>query len=280
MSGFFTLIRKQLAESRWVLGLSALALFGFSWLSVYATAYGQIRMARELGGEAKARAAVRMLRTMGGSELDVTTAALEMLFWVHPFFVMTVVIWAISRASLAVAGEVERGTMDLVLSRPVSRTSYFGSQVFVAVLGMLVLAVAAILGNLIGSKFNAIETPPPLVVLLRPAGNLVALAWAVFGYTLLFSAVDRVRWRPMMIGSVATLAGYVAFFVAPLPPLEGTAWKTWLERLSIFTAYNPVKAVGAGKDLMLHLAVLGGVGMAGILIGLVAFRRRDLPTSG
>jgi len=181
---------------------------------------------------------------------------------------------------LAVAGEVERGTMDLVLSRPVSRTSYFGSQVFVAVLGMLVLAVAAILGNLIGSKFNAIETPPPLVVLLRPAGNLVALAWAVFGYTLLFSAVDRVRWRPMMIGSVATLAGYVAFFVAPLPPLEGTAWKTWLERLSIFTAYNPVKAVGAGKDLMLHLAVLGGVGLAGILIGLVAFRHRDLPTSG
>lgn len=280
MSGFFTLLRKQFAESRWVLGLSALALFGFSWLSVWATAFGQQRLARLAGGQEKVEASSRMLRAMGGSGMDVTTAAMEMLFWVHPFFVLPVVIWAISRASLAVAGEIERGTMDLILSRPIARSSYLTSQVVVALAGMVILAASAVLGNVIGTRFNAIQDPPVLSVLLRPATNLVALASAIFGYTLLVSAIDRVRWRPMTIGSVATFAGYVAFFVAPLPPLEGTAWRTWLERLSIFTAYNPVKAVGADKDLGLHLSLLGGVGLLGVVLGLIAFSHRDLPTSG
>ena len=38
MIGFIALVRKQAAESRWMLGLSVLALFWFSWLSVFVAA--------------------------------------------------------------------------------------------------------------------------------------------------------------------------------------------------------------------------------------------------
>ena len=35
MRPFWALIRKEVHESRWMLGLSALALFGLGWLFVY-----------------------------------------------------------------------------------------------------------------------------------------------------------------------------------------------------------------------------------------------------
>jgi len=143
-----------------------------------------------------------------------------------------VILWAISRGSLAVAGEVERGTMDLTLSRPISRTSYLVSQVGVAVLGLLLMAAAAVAGNLAGSRFNVVETPPSLASLFRPAMGLVGLGCAIFGYTLLVSSLDMVRWRPNLVGSVLTLAGYVSFVVSVLPPMAESSWKPWLERLS------------------------------------------------
>ena len=62
-----------------------------------------------------------------------------MAFWNHPFFLILVSIWSIVRGSAAVAAEVERGTMDLILSRPVSRSSYLASQVGVALAGLVVL---------------------------------------------------------------------------------------------------------------------------------------------
>ena len=59
-----------------------------------------------------------------------------MAFWNHPFFLILISIWAIVRGSAAVAAEVERGTMDLLLSRPVARSSYLASQVCMALAGL------------------------------------------------------------------------------------------------------------------------------------------------
>ena len=44
MTVTLALFRKQVAESRWVLGISSAALFGFGWLGVYIVARGQRRI--------------------------------------------------------------------------------------------------------------------------------------------------------------------------------------------------------------------------------------------
>src|SRR5690242_342474 len=225
MTAVAALFRKQLTESRWMLGLSALALFWFSWFSVYVTAFGQARMAQAMGKPDFRRGQMEMLRSMGGQE--ITAGVLEMQFWVHPFFVLPVVLWAIGRGSVAVAGEVERGTMDVLLSRPVSRTKYLGAQVVFAALGLLVLGASPILGNLAGSRFNVVDGSPGVHALLRPAVCLVALGLSIYGYTLFLSSIDLVRWRPNLFGSVVTLAGYVAFVVAIVPAMKDSRWKPW-----------------------------------------------------
>ncbi|MBX6315673.1 MAG: hypothetical protein IRY99_22575 [Isosphaeraceae bacterium] len=110
--------------------------------------------------------------------------------------------------------------------------------------------------------------------------SLFALAFSIYGYTLLLSTIDLVRWRPNLIGSVLTLGGYVAFVISIVPVMQDSRWKPWLERISIFKAYNPVEAVRRADHLAFNIGVLGGIGLAGVILGFLIFQRRDLPTSG
>jgi ABC-2 type transport system permease protein len=274
MTAFLALVRKQVVESRWMLGVSAAALFGLSWLSVYFTSRIEGRMRQVTGGGG--RGPMRMLRGLGGDDMDFSSAAIEMALWNHPFVVLMLGVWAIGRGSAAVAAEVERGTMDLVLSRPVSRSSYLASQVLVAVGGLAVLAAAMIAGNQAATRYNPIATPPSAALLLKPAANLAALALAIYGYTLLFSALDIVRWRPTLWGSVLTLAMFIAHVAANLPEMED--WK-WVDRFSIFNAYNLVELVTKGQTLASNAGYLAGIGGAGIALAFLAFALRDLPTN-
>src|SRR5262249_18534856 len=122
-----------------------------------------------------------VLRALGGRNMDYSSTALEICWWNHPLLVLTVLGWAIRRAPAAVAGEIERGTPDLTLSRPVSRTEYLLTQVAYMVWGLLVLAAALIGGNLVGTHFYAVKNPPSIVTLLRPSAMVVTLGMAVYG---------------------------------------------------------------------------------------------------
>ena len=61
---------------------------------------------------------------------------------------------------------------------------------------------------------------PPPFGMLRPAVNLAALGLPIYGYTLLASALDYVRWRATLIGSVLTLIGFVALVISLIPILK------------------------------------------------------------
>ncbi len=273
------LLRKQIAESRSVLGVSSAALFILGWLGVFFVARGQKQM-REMEdmGNRGPQAVIR--RMMGGGAEEITTGTIEVLFWTHPFIWLPIVVWAISRGSLAVAGELERGTMDLILSRPVRRSTYLLSQVATGAIGLFVLVAALVAGNQIGTQFNAVEGPPSALALSRPAMNFAALGFCIFGVTLFFSSLDIVRWRSTLIASSLTIVSFAAWvIVTTVPVLRGTAWETWLYRLSIFTAFNPVEAIGRAAELGRNLAILGGIGAAGIVLSLIVFGRRDLPSS-
>ena len=134
------------------------------------------------------------------------------------------------------------------------------------------------LGNVVGMQYNVLRSPPGLVVLARPALNLAALGWSIFGVALLLSAVDVVRWRPNLIASSLVLAEFVLLIVARLPSLED--WQETLEGLSIFKAYDPLAAATLeGNAFEFNVAVLGGIGLAAVVAAFLAFRVRDLPAN-
>jgi ABC-2 type transport system permease protein len=278
MRSFVALVRKQVLESRWTLLISFAALFGLGWLYVFVTSLNEAEIFKALSSEEGDRR-FRWMQSMGVMERP-STASIIAAFWNSPLIEVMVIIWAIGRGSGAVGAEVERGTLDLILSRPVSRSTYLASQVLVAVVGLAVLAVGLPLGAIIGSQYNFLREPPTFLTLLRPAVNLAALGLPIFGYTLLVSALDHVRWRATTIGSVVTLAMFIARVVSVIPVLQKYRWRDWLDRITIFKLYNPVDAVGAGAELGYNLAVLSGTAAVFIALAFVGFARRDLPASG
>ena len=83
---------------------------------------------------------MRMLRALGIVE-EPSSAELIMASWDHPFILILISTWAIGRGSGAVAAEVERGTMDLILSRPIPRWLYLTAHIWVATEGWLMLGM-------------------------------------------------------------------------------------------------------------------------------------------
>lgn len=203
-----------------------------------------------------------------------------MASWNHPFILLLISSWSIGRGSGAVAAEVERGTMDLILSRPVSRSGFLASQVTVAVLGLAMLGLALWAGASIAVHHNALREPPSAGMFFWPAVNLVALGLPIYGYTLLASSLDHVGKRPVFVGAVLTLGGFIAWVISMIPVLANTRWKPWLERVSIFKAYNPIEIVTTGESLAFNVSILAGVGAACVALAFVAFAVRDLPTNG
>ena len=279
MRPFWALVRKQIVESRWTLGLSAAALFGLGWLFVYVTSLNEAEIRRLLESDSDAFGRIQWMRNLGVAERPISVAIM-MAFWNHPFIVLLISIWAIGRGSAAVSAEIERGTLDMILSRPVSRSTYLASQVLVATVGLLILPAALLTGASIAVRYNVLLEPPTFATLVKPVLNLSALGLPIYGYTLLASALDQVRWRPTSIGSVLTLGGFIAYVISMIPVLQEMSWRPWLERISIFKAYNPVELVTTGETLQFNLAVLSGIGVSCIALAFVAFAVRDLPTNG
>ena len=129
-------------------------------------------------------------------------------------------------------------------------------------------------------RYNTLRVPPGPWLLIQPATNLAALGLPIYGYTLLASSIDHVRWRPTWIGSSLTLAGFIAFVIAMLPVFSEAWWKPWVERVSIFKAYNPIEVVARGETLGANLTFLAGVGAPCILLAFILFAIRDLPANG
>jgi ABC-2 type transport system permease protein len=270
---FLALVRKQLRDARGSLSLCMAAYLGLSILTVYAASYFERRFASLSSNEA--REAYMRFRVLGGKAMDDSTLALEIAMWKHPFMVLPIIGWAMARGSAAVSGEIERGTLDLTLSRPVSRTSYLASQITASLLGIVLIVAALVLGNVIGNHVFTVKERPPLLGVLRAAVMMTALATSVFGYTLPLSAIDFVRWRPGMLSLAATLLGFVGMSLAPM--FQGY---DWLDRFTVLREYAPVTVALHGSPLAENVGVLGLVFAIGVTLAYLAFAYRDLPTSG
>jgi ABC-2 type transport system permease protein len=278
MIAFLALTARQIVESRWTLILSALVLFAMNWPLLLFTA--QIQSDMKEFGEVVDLRSNRAAAAFGGVQTDGSAAPIEVMLWNHPFVVLTFALWAISRGSSAVSAEIERGTLDIVLSRPIARSVHLGANVAFTIVGIVILAGALLVGNRVGHRLVKIDAPPSLSLLLKPAANIMALGVAIYGYTIIVSSKASVRWKPIFISTVAstvaTLGGYIVHILVNLPGLD--AWKP-LDRYTIFHAFDPVELVTKGETFGLNMAILAGIATATIAGAFLTFAYRDLPAN-
>jgi ABC-2 type transport system permease protein len=303
----FALVRKLLRDLRVPLLVVALLLAGFECLWVKVTE----RITNELLPALTQHVPLDFLRSIlfqgsgkilqaliGGEaiHLDRTMDVLS-IGYIHPLTQTILCVWAIGRAAGAIAGEIDRGTMELLLAQPVARYQVVLAQLWVDLLTIPVLCLSLWGGTWLGAWLTGLlklGTPvdsqqflaDPLV-LVPALWQVAALVFAVGGYTMWLSARGRLRGRVMGVAVVLTLLQFIVNVVGQL--WDGAAW---LRPLSVFYYFQPQQVVLSGKASValgaawklgppFHevngLVVLLAVGALGYGLALWTFCRRELP---
>src|SRR5712691_7780964 len=109
-----------------------------------------------------------IMQAMLGAELAdrIGPQMFQAMAWVHPVPLALTWAHAILSCTRVPAGEVDRGTADVLLSLPVSRWEVFISETMVWLVCGLGILAAALAGNLLGGLGLPAEQRPPLARVL------------------------------------------------------------------------------------------------------------------
>ncbi len=179
----------------------------------------------------------------------------------------------IATTSRVTAGEVERGTADLLLTLPVNRSEVYLSTSLVWLLATMLIAFCPMIGIWIGKLIFEVEDPVEMDRYLAPALNFFCLLFAVGGLSSLISSLINRRGL-----AVAVIAGFlfvsaVLNFVEPF--LDAAQQIRFLGLLSYF---RPVDIVRSGEWPIKEMSILLAIGLVCWLHGLWYFCRKDIPT--
>jgi ABC-2 type transport system permease protein len=206
---------------------------------------------------------------MVGGEIAMSSARGIIAFgYIHPFFLATMAAWILRITAGALAGEIGRGTMDLIASRPVSRAGPVLSTWALAIAGVTLLATSAWIGTALGLQVRVLDVTARELAVVPAMGALMFAAWASIG--LLISASQReagpvIAWT----GGLIVVSFVVLFISQNRSPAET------IRPHSMFTYFQTQEIVFNGvtaKDIV----VLAAVTVAGLAAAIGVFLRRDL----
>jgi ABC-2 type transport system permease protein len=193
------------------------------------------------------------------------------LFMQHPIAIALLAVFGAAAAAGAIAGELEDGTLEVLLSKPVGRRPLYVANL-VAILLLVGIVMAAIqVGNMIGLSLLDLADEVDLgqMPLVWVNGFLL---WAAFGAFGLAASVSFDR------HSQAT--GITAAYVVINYFLEiiGTFWTDvdFLKTYSLFEYFQPGEIL-LGDWQPTDLLVLGVAAILPIIWAVVVFPRRQLP---
>jgi ABC-2 type transport system permease protein len=195
------------------------------------------------------------------------------LGFTHPLYLVLATSAVVGFAARALAGEMDRGTIQVALSRAVSRRQVYLSRAAGVVVVALLVAVVGPLGLVAGYLYARPVGPFAFAHLLPLGVATFALLWAAGGLALLGSAAANSAGRVIGWGLAVFVAMYFVDYFAAIWRLVKP-----LEPLSLFNYYDPAVALVRGAVPAANLVVLALVGLVAALAGLLVFVRRDLPT--
>jgi ABC-type transport system involved in multi-copper enzyme maturation permease subunit len=241
----------------------ALAIWGFLMPVIYSQFGVQFKQLFESGSFPK------QLADFGGGDIFSLPGAIALGF-VHPISVALVSVFAVGFASSAIAGERQRGTLEVLLSRPLARREVYVTMLVACFTFIGVVIAAQIIGAYVGSlAFGvAAEISPGNLVLLWFNGLLLYGAFASIG---LAASVSFDRLGPAIGITLGVVV--ITYFLQIL----GSLWPD-AQPLQPYSPFYYLRA----RDLLtnafhpLDLLVLAVVIAAGAAWALFEFPRRDL----
>jgi len=240
----------------------ALTMWGFVLPVIYA------RYGSQFTALLKSGLMPEQFASFGGGDVFSLSGSIALSF-IHPIAIILTSVFAVGFSAAAVAGERQRGTLEVALARPISRRALY-LTLLAAAFSFIAVAVAALLaGSVGGASFAGVAEELAFRNLPMLWLNSVLLfgAFAAIG---LAASVSFNRLTPAL---GVTLGILIVMYVLDV---LGSLWPAakWLQPYSLFHYLKP-RAILGGTVARVDLAVLVSVILMAMAWALVVFPRRD-----
>ena len=241
----------------------ALAVWGFLLPIVYA------RFGSQFSALMNSGLLPERFAKFGGGDVFSLSGSIALSF-VHPIAIILTSVFSVGFSAAAIAGERQRGTLEVALARPISRRGFYLTLLLAAFVFVGTTVAALLVGGVSGALFAGVagELDFQRLPLLWLNGALLFGAFAAIGLAASVS-FDRL---PPALGWV--LAIMITMYVMQV---LGSLWPA-AEKLQPYSLFHYLKPkpilTGAGEPL--DLAVLAIMIAIAMTWALVVFPRRDL----
>jgi ABC-2 type transport system permease protein len=211
------------------------------------------------------------LRGLLGEPINIATLGGFLSWRVGNTLPVILGLWSVLALSGTLAGEAAKGSLDLIVSTPVSRRSIALQKVAGHVTALAIaMLIAAVLIWFVGAAFARLPGDEISFGAALGQVTLYALLMLAAG-SISFAAAPFVgRTRALAFGLIALFAGYLINSYASLSPaiaaLEPLSWYSWT------AGHRPL----AGVTDWPSVGLLAAVCVVLLGIGVVAFERRDI----
>jgi ABC-2 type transport system permease protein len=189
---------------------------------------------------------------------------------IHPFWIALQLVVVASLAAAAVAGDVEGGTIELLMVRPISRMRLLTERVAALVIALIALNAAAAAAIAVGVALTPqIHDAVPLRGIVGALG--LALGLCIAGPAIAISAAGHRR--AQVVGATVAIGavGFAVNFVA-----EAWSGASILRFASPFHYYAPADVLAGKPFPWASAGVLVAVAIIGTTIAAWQLSRRDL----
>ncbi len=209
---------------------------------------------------------------MGGEVLQIgNIAGLIAIGYQEPFVLLLYMLYAVGVPTALLAGEVQRGTMELILSRQTTKTHVYICAGLITVAGMYALVLVMFLGTVAATNVYQFDQAVPLYSFFKIAIVGGMLASAVGGIALLAAACFS-RGTAVSLTVAYLVVNYFVSFIAEWWPRMKR-----LEPTTIFYYVDQAKIFNESAWPMGDISVLTSILVVSTLLGGVIWSRRDLP---
>ncbi|MBW8039830.1 MAG: ABC transporter permease subunit [Planctomycetes bacterium] len=210
---------------------------------------------------------------VGGDILDISsTTGFIAITYQHPLVLALYMVFAVCVPTGLLAGHVQDGNMELILSRSVTKNQVYICACILTLVGMLTLVIVMFLGTVVGINVCSFDQEISLWPFFRAAivGGLLSATAA--GVSLLAAATFRNRGRAVGIAMTFFIVNYFIDLIAGWWPRA-----KFLGPSSIFY-YLDTKEILVGTGWPTgDMAVLASILIVTVIAGGIIWNRRDLP---
>ncbi len=210
---------------------------------------------------------------VGGEILEVgNITGFIAIGYQHPLVLTLFMIFAVCVPTGLLAGHVQSGTMELILSRSVTKNQVYVCACILTLVGMLALVVFMFFGTVVGINVCSFDQEVSLWPFFRAAIVGGLLSGTAAGVSLLAAAVFRNRGRAVGLAMAFFIVNYFIDLIAEWWPRA-----KFLGPSSIFYYVDPPKILLGTTWPIRDMCVLSSVLVITVIAGGIIWHRRDLP---